>query len=154
ADLWQEGRGNETQEIAVPQKPETGEFTRAFQSIDTPKIPEKSPPPPVARPEAAVGPESLPTGEFFLPQPVRSPAPVSLTDQFMAGLGEGSRLGETPERSTPAKPAAPGSTAPFRPDSPHPWKEPRVTQSADPLSSDSSRPGEFTMFFKGPLAPS
>lgn len=156
AELWEEGRSSETQEISVPKKPENppGEFTRAFQSAGAPNLPDKSPPPPVARPEPPIAPDSLPTGEFFVPRPVRSPAPVSLTDQFMAGLGEGSRLGGTPERSTPAaKPEPIENTAPFRMDSPDPWKESSVTQSAEPLPVDSSRPGEFTMFFKGPLAP-
>jgi hypothetical protein len=153
AELWQEGRGNETQEIQVPKKPGSsqGEFTRAFQSVSAPKIPDKSPPPSVVRPEAGVGPESLPTGELFVPQPVRSPAPVSVTDQFMAGLGEGSRLGRPPESSMEMKPEPLGSTAPFRLDTP--WKEARVTQSPEPPPFDNSRPGEFTMFFKGPLAP-
>jgi hypothetical protein len=156
AELWQEGRSNETQEISIPEKRDEnsqGEFTRAFQSVSAPRIPDKSPPTPVARPEPPVGPESMPTGEFFVPQPVRSPAPVSLTDQFMAGLGEGSLLGGTPEQSTPAKPEPFGNTAPFRVDSSDTWKKPSVTQSPEALSVGNSPPGEFTMFFKGPLAP-
>ena len=156
AELWQEGLNNETREISVPERHggnSQGEFTRAFQSATEPKTPDKSPPTPVARPEPPVGPESLPTGEFFLPQPVRSPAPASLTDQFMAGLGEGSRLGDAREQSTPAKPEPFGNTAPFRVNSSDPWKGPSVTPASEPPSDDNSRPGEFTMFFKGPLAP-
>src|SRR5215469_9868157 len=68
--LWEEGRGQETQEIRVPVKP-PGEFTRAFQATAPPKAPEKPSPSPAAHQEPA--PQPLPTVEFFVPETVRSP---------------------------------------------------------------------------------
>jgi hypothetical protein len=151
-ELWKDDSAEETKEIRPVEKP-AGDFTRTFQSISPKEAPARSGSHQELHPASDIA--AAPTGEFSVAQFGPVPSASSPTEQFMAALGEGSRLGgptapsATPPRAEPSfKPAIP-SHAPLGDtwagqSAPGPLKDP---------PSDDPKPGEFTMFFKSPFAP-
>lgn len=145
--LWEAGNSPQ-QTTAVSEEP-IGDFTRAFGS-----------PGPKSHPARA----GSATDAFDLqaPAPVpgtanRSVPPDAASDQggaardFTSGLGEGARLSRPSAALKPLSNTNLGP-APTPPPSAIPWDaEPSSSREPSPTSS---RPGEFTMFFKSPLAPS
>jgi len=144
--LW-EGSSGSVQPAATPSGPPVGEFTRAFQSI--------GPSPEAAKPKSATDAfdSFAPTATTqIVDRAVRLDpyvAPKGELFERTGGLGEGARL---PRSSSAAEPltraeserGSIGSTGPI------PW-DASEPPSQEQLPS-TARAGEFTMFFKGPLA--
>jgi hypothetical protein len=151
SELWKDDSAEETKEIRPIEKP-VGDVTRAFQSIGTEEASGQSGSHEELHPRSDIA--AAPTGEFSLPQFGAIPSLNSPTEQFMAALGEGSRLG-APSATSPAPQTEPS----FRPATPlnapfgETWAGQRAASPLKDPPSDNTRPGEFTMFFKSPLAP-
>jgi hypothetical protein len=146
-ELWDKGSGD-TQHVPVAEKP-VGDFTRAFQGAVA-KEPEK--------PASATDAFDTPTpGEPAREEPnlaVRrgpSVGPGLLTQQWMAVLGEGARLprSQTPASENSGGPA--GTPATARESFGEPPRSAPAAAEGDQAGAPA-RPGEFTMFFKSPLA--
>lgn len=139
-------------EKTAPATPEPGgDFTRAFQGSGS----EDSPKSASVTEAFGAGPAAPDDPEKMSLDRSRATPPGSLTEQFMAGLGDGAYLGShrsqlRPEYGalyTEVAPAAPAKIA-----SPDPWTPAEPDAPSDP-SRDGSRAGEFTRYFRSPLAP-
>jgi len=151
--LWDQGQEGQTQRIPIPvaAKP-AGDFTRAFQTL-SPNQPEAPKSENDQFQNSTLVPDSRPTQEFSVERSQPTPLSGSLTEQFMAGLGEGTRLTGTPQPIT----TSPRSETSFGSPDPHLSGNSSAEHSisnreVEPAPNDG-RPGEFTTFFKSPLAP-
>ena len=152
-DVWKkDSSGGETQEIPIPEKP-PGDFTRAFQAIASPPgTPAAGKPGPAT--DAFREPADMQERSTGRAAPAPPPAPGSVTEQFLAGLGEGSRLSSSPPvKTVPANDPPVGAPAAPRSLVEDSWVTPGPAKPVEESPIDTSRPGEFTMFFKSPLAP-
>ena len=149
--LWEQEQRIKTKQIPTVEKP-AGDFTRAFQAFGpTDGAGEPKSENDQFRDPPAV--ESRPTQEFQVERSETSSPPGSLTEQFMAGLGEGTRLVGAPQSTT--APARLETTFPSASSSPpvDSWAGKNHSNREDESAGIDGRPGEFTTFFKSPLAP-
>jgi hypothetical protein len=146
-ELWDMGSGD-TQYVPVAEKP-VGDFTRAFQGVGA-----KEPAKPAPATDAF---DTTAPGEPAREEPnmaVRrgpSVGPGLLTQQWMAGLGEGARLPRSQALASENSGGPAGTPATARESF---GEAPRSAPAAaeGDQAGTPARPGEFTMFFKSPLA--
>jgi hypothetical protein len=145
--LWEGSSGSAEPSATAPEAP-VGEFTRAFQGM--------GPSPKAAKPKSA-------TDAFDSFSPTATPeivdravrldpyvSPKGELSELTGGLGEGARL---PRSSSAPEPLARPEIGRGSIDStgPIPWDVASEPPSQDQFPS-TARAGEFTMFFKGPMA--